>query len=718
MPTATLNKATLRVEDFITIEKKDGIATIWMDYKKEKMNVVSPPIIQIFGEVFNEIEQDDKIKAAVLISRKKDFIAGADIKSFAIEKPGDFRPFQEIGHQSLARLEKSKKPVVAAIQGACLGLGLEVALACHARVAANDPDTKFALPEVRLGILPGGGGTQRLPRRVGIQKALDMMLTGKNIYPYQAKKMGLVDELTHRDKLHRAAIIIAQKLLKKPLERKNKKKLADRLLEDNPIGRNLLFSQAEKMALKQSQGNYPAIPAILDCVKTSYQKGIEAGFEKELEHFERLMLTPESKAMRQLFFDMNDNKKNPVSEKSKSLNTLGMIGAGFMGAGIAEISINKNIDVLLKDINQETLTTAKKQMWKGLAKKIKYKSLTKTAAEEKMGRLHPQLDYDNFVSTDIVIEAVLERMDLKKKIIADIETNCKEEVIIATNTSSLSVSEMAQHAKKPAQVIGMHYFSPVPKMPLLEIVKTDQTADWVIAACYDFGLRQGKTCIVVKDSPGFYVNRILAPYMNECLIMIEEGLDFVSIDKALKKKGFPVGPITLFDQVGLDIAAHVVGSSEKVVGDRPGFEISYAVVKMFEAGRLGKKNKKGFFVYDSKTGKKKGPDQTAYQFFKGNGNAQSSMETIQDRALMLMLNEAVLCLEEGIIANPTDGDLGAVFGIGFLPFTGGPFRYMDLLGAKTVVETMEKLSEQFGPKFTPAKTLLEMAKAGKSFFQK
>lgn len=712
----TLNKPALTTEDFITIEKNEGIATIWMDHQKEKMNVVSPPIIQIFGDVFNQIEQDDDILAAILISKKKDFIAGADIKSFSIEKPGDFRPFQEMGHQSLARLENSKKPVVAAVHGACLGLGLEVALACHAIVSANDPDTKFALPEVRLGILPGGGGTQRLPRRVGIQKALDMMLTGKNIYAYQAKKMGLADALTHRDKLHRAATILAKKMLKKPLERKHKKKWTDRLLEDNSIGRSILFSQARKMALKQSQGNYPAIPAILDCVETSYNKGIKAGYQKELEHFEQLMLTPESKAMRQLFFDMSDNKKNPVSDKSKPLNTLGMIGAGFMGAGIAEVSINKDIDVLLKDINQETLSAAKKQIWKGLAKKIKYKSLTKTEAEEKIGRLQTQLDYDHYDNVDIVIEAVLERMDLKKRIIEDIEKHCEKEVIIATNTSSLSVTEMASHAQSPDQVIGMHYFSPVPKMPLLEIVKTEQTADWVIAACYDFGLRQGKTCIIVKDSPGFYVNRILAPYMNECLIMIEEGIDFVAIDKALKKKGFPVGPITLFDRVGLDIAAHVVGSSEKIVAHRPGFEISYGVVKMFEAGRLGKKNKKGFFLYDPKTGKKKGPDKTAYQFFKGSGNATLATDLIQDRALLLMLNEAVLCLEEGIIASPADGDLGAVFGIGFLPFTGGPFRYIDLLGAKTVVERMEELSQQFGPKFTPADTLREMAKEGKSFF--
>jgi len=325
-----------------------------------------------------------------------------------------------------------------------------------------------------------------------------------------------------------------------------------------------------------------------------------------------------------------------------------------------------------------------------------------------------QLTYNDFDNADIVIEAVLERMDLKKRIIADIEKHCKDEVIIATNTSSLSVTEMASHATKPEMVIGMHYFSPVPKMPLLEIVKTDKTADAVIASCYEFGLKQGKTCIVVKDSPGFYVNRILGPYMNESLLLLDEGVAIEAIDKAMKKKGFPVGPITLFDQVGLDIAAHVVDSSRKIVADRNGFEISDSVIKMFEAGRLGRKNGKGFYKYDEK-GKKQAPDTSAYQFFKGKGSTSMDMETIQNRCLYLMFNEAVLCLEEGIIANPTDGDLGAVFGTGFLPFTGGPFRYMDQLGINNVVATMNDLASKYGEKFKPAKSLVEMATKGAQF---
>ncbi len=703
------------IKDFLTIEKKDGIATLWLDNKKEKMNVVSPDVIKIFGEIFEQMENDSEVKAVIFISGKKDFMAGADIKSFAIEKKGDFRPIQKAGHDTLDKIENSKKLYISAVHGTAFGLGTELSLACHARIATNDPSTKFGLPEVKVGILPGGGGTQRLPRLVGIQKSLDMMLTGKNIYAVPAKRMGLVDELTAPGKLHQAAIIFAQRLLKKPLKRKSKLSLTEKLLEGNPIGRSILFSQAKKMALKQSQGNYPAIPAILECVETGIKKGPKAGYEKELELFEHLLLTPESKALRSIFFASTDNKKNPYGkENAKTLNTLGMIGAGFMGAGITEISVNKGIDVLLKDIKPDGITATKKEIWKGLSKKLKRKSITKAQAEEVIGRVRGRLTYDDFDNADIVIEAVLEKMDLKKRIIGDIEKHCKDDVIIATNTSSLSVTEMASHATKPEMVIGMHYFSPVPKMPLLEIVKTEKTADSVIASCYEFGLKQGKTCIVVKDSPGFYVNRILGPYMNESLLLLDEGVAIDAVDKAMKKKGFPVGPITLFDQVGLDIAAHVVDSSRKIVADRSGFTISDSVIKMFEAGRLGRKNGKGFYHYDEK-GKKKGADTTAYQFFKGNGGTSMEMENIQNRCLYLMLNEAVMCLEEGIIASATDGDIGAVFGTGFLPFTGGPFRYMDQLGIQNVVDTMNNLASKNGEKFKPAKLLVDMAANGKQF---
>ncbi|MFK7951160.1 MAG: 3-hydroxyacyl-CoA dehydrogenase NAD-binding domain-containing protein [Saprospiraceae bacterium] len=702
----------MKFSDFIEIEIQDNIAICWFDHKLEKLNIVSPAVIGLFEELAPKVIENDDIHAVILISRKRDFMAGADIKAFQIEKEGDFKPFQKKGHESLDRLEKSKKPIIAAINGNCVGLGTEVILACDARIATKAKHTKLGLPEVQLGILPGGGGTQRLPRLIGIQKALDMMLTGKLIDPFRAKKWGLVDELTDEGKLLQAAMIMAKKLIKKPIVRKSKLSFTEKLLE-SPLGRGVLFSQAKKMAMKQSQGNYPAIPAIIDCVETGMTKGLKAGYAKEVEHFERLMLTPESRGLRSLFFAMTDNKKNPY-DHAKSLNTLGMIGAGFMGAGIAQISATKGINVLLKDIKQDVIDSAYKLIWKSIAKKIKFKSITKIQAEQQLSNVNGQLTYDNFDTADIVIEAVLEEMSLKKRIIDDIQKHGKADVIIATNTSSLSVTEMMNYAKKPEMVIGMHYFSPVPKMPLLEIVKTEKTADWVIASCYEMGLRQGKTVVVVKDGPGFYVNRILAPYTNECLTMIDEGLAIEVVDKAMLKKGFPVGPITLLDEVGLDIAAHVTESSRSFAEAKIGFTVNDAAVRMNADGRKGKKNGKGFFNYNEK-GKKAGVDKSAYKYFKGNGDKTLDIADIQDRGVLLMLNEAVLCLEEGIIANPTDGDLGAVFGIGFLPFTGGPFRMIDEIGVANIVNRMNDLKSKYGERFTVANSLVEMAKTGEAF---
>lgn len=696
-----------------------GIATIWLDHQIEKMNVVSPDMMGVLDEVFNEIESNNQIKGVVIISAKKDFIAGADIKSFAIEKEGDFRPIQAKGHDGLLKLENSKKPIVAAVNGKAFGLGTELSLACHAIVASNSPKTIFALPEVKLGLLPGGGGTQRLPKRVGLQKALEMMTTGKNIYASQAKKMGLADVLTDEHKLHSVAVQVCQNMVdKKWKPSKKKKSKLNWFLEDTGIGQNIVFKQAKKMAAKATQGNYPAVPAIIHCVETGIKKGNKAGYEQELVWFEKLMLTPESDSLRWLFFAMTDNKKNPYGENAKPQNTLGMLGAGFMGAGITEVSVNKGINVLLKDLNADSIQAAKQQIWKSLKKKLKRKAITKTQAEEIIGRVNGRLSYQDFDKADMVIEAVVEKMGVKKIVIDEIQDNCKDDVIIASNTSSLSLTEMANHSKKPEQVIGMHYFSPVPKMPLLEIVKTDKTSNEVIASCYDFGVKQGKTVIVVKDCPGFYVNRILAPYLNECLLMADDGVALDFIDKSMKKMGFPVGPISLLDEVGLDIAAHVAESSaENMLAGREGFVASDATTKMFKDGRLGKKNQKGFYNYEEKKGrvKKAGIDSSAYKYFKGNGDKKMDINEIQDRAIMLMLNEAVMCLEEGIIANPTDGNLGAVFGIGFLPFTGGPFRYINQRGVKNVVDRMNELKDKYGPKYTPRPMLVDMANSGKLF---
>ncbi len=686
----------MKQEDFFQLEKKDGILTVWIENKRDGINIVSPDLIELIDTMFRDIINDDSIDGIVLISRLKDFMAGADIKGFEIEKEGDFLPTQTKGHELLDLMEKSDKTIVAAVHGNCVGLGLELILACDYRIATNSPSTKLALPEVKIGILPGGGGTQRLPRTVGIQKALDMMLTGKNIYAYQAKKMGLVHEVTDPKKLYHAALMMAKQKKKYPAR---KVSFVNKMLEGTGFGRNILFKKAKEMAFKQARGNYPAVPAIIECVETGYKKGIQAGYAKERELFEGLLLSPESAGLRSLFYSMTNNKKQANSERK--LRTLGMVGAGFMGNGITEVSVKNGIDVYLKDIAQDGITKTKSDIWKGLKKKIKYKTLRKVEAEQIMSRIHGRLTYDGFENADIVIEAVLEKMDLKKKVIDQIQEHVKDDCIIATNTSALSVTEMAKYSKRPENFIGMHYFSPVPKMQLLEIVTTPHTSQEVINACYEFGVQQGKTVIVVKDCPGFYVNRILIPYINECLLMVDEGVAIEDINKAMEQLGFPVGPFKLLDEVGLDVAAHVVETGKKAAATREDFPVNLSILDMFEKGMRGKKNKQGFFKYDEK-GKRKGVNSDVYTFFKGDGSKKIETKLIQDRAIHMMLNEAALCLEEGIISDPIAGDTGAVFGIGFLPFTGGPFRYMDLVGVEKTKIKLNELEGKYGNRFKAA----------------
>jgi 3-hydroxyacyl-CoA dehydrogenase/enoyl-CoA hydratase/3-hydroxybutyryl-CoA epimerase len=730
--------ATLKREDYITIEKNaNGVCTIWMDQKKEKINKIGPDLIGLFEEVFSELDKDDSIKAFVLTSKKKDFIAGADIEAFQkVEKPGDWKPIAQKGHAILNQIEKSKKPIVAAIHGNALGAGLEIALACHARIASNDKSTKVALPEVKLGLLPGGGGTQRLPRLVGLQAALDMMLTGKNVFPYPALKMGLVDKVVHVSSLQNAAQKMALELVGKPIKRERNElnletvkagfpaiqKALTGLVLEAPLVNKIVFTEAKKMVDKQAHGNYPAPYKIMECVEIGWSQGIEKGYAAEVEKFEELILSPVSRQLINIFFAMTDKKKNPYGEdKVKHVHRLGMIGAGFMGAGIAEVSMDDDMHVLLKDINQEMINSAYKTIYNDYNKKVSKKAMTKIELEEKMALLSGSLNYSDLDNQEIIIEAVFEDLKLKQNILKDVEANAKPNTIFATNTSALPIKAVAANAKNPELVIGMHYFSPVPKMPLLEIIKTDKTADWVIATCFDVGVRQGKTVIVVNDGPGFYTTRILAPLMNEAQLMLDEGGDILQIDREMNLFGYPVGPITLSDEVGIDVGAHIMSGElmQEMLKQRPDFKVSKTLLEISKAGYKGRKNKKGFYKYDENGKKVSGQvDPNIYSFYGGNARKKFDANEIHMRCGMAMVNEAALCLEEGIIENPLDGDIGAIFGLGFPPFRGGPFRYVDTLGAQQVVDILNDLAATHGARFKPAQILVDYAKSGKKFYDK
>ena len=710
--------AILTSNDFLTLSIEDGVGIITMDLKGEEWNKVTLSMVGDFEDLLQTIDSEPAIKAVVLISGKRGFMAGADIEEFLKMGPGEAASTANTGHALFAKIEDSKKPFVSAIHGACMGGGTEISLACAARIVSNHKSTVMALPEVKLGLLPGLGGTYRLPKLIGLQKSLDMMLTGKNIYAYRACKMGLADQIVDQPKLLTAAKKLALSIAEGKFKRKDKRSTQEKLLEGNPITRNIIFKKAKEQVLRSTYGNYPAPLQILASVKDGFGQPRSKALDQEAIKFDGLMQSPESKQLINIFFAMNALKKNPLKDQAQQVNTLAVLGAGLMGEGIAEVSVNNGMDIILKDIQIDMLTKARKNIWTSLSKKVKCKSIQKAEAEALINKIYATIDYDrSFKKADMVIEAVFEDLDLKHRVLADTEAVVPEHCVIASNTSALPISAIAAKSKRPSQIVGMHYFSPVQKMPLLEIITTEKTEEWVTATALEVGVRQGKTCIVVKDGPGFYTTRILAPFMNEALLMLEEGADILQLDKALKKFGFPVGPVTLMDEVGIDVGAHINRGELRKFFDQRGAESSNVMAKLEEAGYKGRKNKKGFLLYDEKTGKKiRGKaNEEIYAFFGGKQRKTFTDEEMQDRLSLMMINEALLCLQEGIIKEPRDGDIGAVFGLGFPPFRGGPFRYADALGAEQLLRRMEQY-QKIGNRFTPADILIDYVKSNQKFY--
>ena len=707
--------------NFLTLEKDHDLAVVWIDQAESKINTISPGTLEAFGGVLDAIEQEETIKAAVFISGKKDtFIAGADLGVLrAMDEPAQARALSQGGHALVKRMRTLDKPTVAAIHGAAMGGGLEVALACAYRIVTTSKKTKLALPEVMLGLLPGGGGTQLLPRLVGIQQALPMMLTGKNIYPRKALRMGLVDARIYPHGLLDAAKQAARRLAEGSLTpKRNDKELSERLLEGNPVSRRVLYQQAEARVRKETGGNYPAPLKIIDCMKTGIEDGLEAGFAAEAEGFAALVFSPVSRALVSLFFARQAAEKNPWKDAARPVEHIGVLGAGLMGAGIAEVSAMGGLDVTIKDVDLATAAAGKKQVWQSTVGKVRKRILSPVERDVMVERVTPVDDYASFNRVDLVIEAVPEDLDLKCVLLASTEAATRADCIFASNTSAIPIAEIAEASARPDTVIGMHYFSPVPKMPLLEIIKTDKTPDWVLATAYETGLRQGKTVIVVGDGPGFYTTRILGVYLNEALLVLEEGADIEQVDAAMKRFGFPMGPYELLDLVGIDVAAKVTDTMRRKASGRD-LNGSAAAKKLTDAGYLGQKGGQGFYRYENERGqiKKTAVNETIYAFFGGARRKVFDEDVLQNRLALLMVNEAVYCLDEGILATARDGDLGAVLGLGFPPFRGGPFRYTDTETPPAIAARLGRLKAQHGERFAPSPLLQEHARTGTPFYE-
>jgi 3-hydroxyacyl-CoA dehydrogenase/enoyl-CoA hydratase/3-hydroxybutyryl-CoA epimerase len=736
-----------RARAFGIERRDDGVFVLWMDVPGEPVNTLKATFAEDFARIFDEVDRDASCKAVVIASRKKSgFIAGADISMLqSIASEREAIELSRAGQRALDRIAMFRAPVVAAIHGAALGGGLEVALACHARVVSDDRKTKLGLPEVQLGLLPGAGGTQRLPRVVAIRTALDMLLTGKQLDGRRAKKIGLVDEVVPEAILIEVAVKRALALAAahpsgsvgkgapssgEPRRAKVLEGVAaieEAALTKTPIGRKVLFDRARDALMKKTRGNYPAPERILEVVRRGLERGWEAGLEAEARAFGELVVSPQAASLTSIFFATTALKKdNGTSDPAvvpRTVSRVGMVGAGLMGSGITYVTAAlAGIPVRLADRDAEGVARGLSHVRALIDGRVRRKRITAREAHEQLAIVTATTSVAGMRGVDVVIEAVFEDLALKHRVLRDVEAACGQGTIFASNTSSIPIAKIAEASARPENVIGMHYFSPVEKMPLLEVIVTPRTASWVTATCVELGKKQGKTVIVVHDGVGFYTSRILGPLMNEAAFLLGEGVAIEEIDAALVDFGFPVGPITLLDEVGIDVAEKVGHIVHEHFGDRmrppPGFE------KLLAEGRLGRKNGRGFYLYGGEGGdgakksKKKGSkkvDEAIYETLGITPGKSVPRDEIAQRCALQMVNEASLCFGEGILRSARDGDIGAVFGLGFPPFRGGPFRYVDTVGAREIVRRLERFRDRLGNRFAPAPVLVELARSGGTF---
>jgi 3-hydroxyacyl-CoA dehydrogenase/enoyl-CoA hydratase/3-hydroxybutyryl-CoA epimerase len=710
----------------------DGIAVITMDDPDASVNTLKSDLADEFGSMVDDLERRPDLGALVFISGKADsFIVGADLEMLSnVGSAVEASALSRIMQNMQSRLIGLGVPTVAAIHGSCLGGGLELALSFDSRVASDDDSTRLGLPEVQLGLLPGGGGTQRLTRLVGAQAALDMMLTGRRIRARDALRLGLVDELADKDALLDAAIRRARAMadlarggeaysVTRPVDALlSRAGITNFLLTRTAPGRYLLFSRARKAVQAKTRGNYPAPERILEVVRIGLERGMSAGFAAETRAFGELAVSPEARELINIFFATNELKKdNGVANRSikpREVTKVGVLGAGFMGAGIGFVTACRaKLPVQLKDRDAESAGRGLATVRRLLESRVSRGRMSAAERDRIMALVRAGDGYRDLEDAEVVIEAVFEDLALKHRMVRDIEELGRGGVIFATNTSSIPVTRIAEGARYPENVIGMHYFSPVEKMPLLEIVVTGKTADEVTVTCVALGKRQGKTVIVVNDGPGFYTSRILAPFMNEAARVLSERVRIEDIDSALKDFGFPIGPIMLLDEVGIDVAEKVGAVMRDALGERMAPPAELQALRYDD--RMGRKNGRGFYWYGDAGKHHKDVDTSVYDVLGIRPDKPMDPREITERCVLQMLNEAARCYEDGILRSARDGDIGAVFGLGFPPFRGGPFRFMDALGIGDVVDKLVAYQDRHGARFEPASLLVEMAERGDTF---
>lgn len=716
----------MSIQESIKIVPQGDVAVVEFDLVGEKVNKFSTPVMKRLQEVLLELKKSN-YKAVIFKSNKaKIFIAGADIEEIrSMTTAEQFDVAVKGGQDIMNMVEDLPMPTIASIHGGCMGGGCEFILACDYRIASDDSSTKIGLPEIQLGILPGFGGTQRMPRVIGLQAALDIILAGKAVNAKKALKIGLVDKMVHPNLLQAQAMKWAQEIIAAGSKKRRKKfeprGLMNKILEG--IGSSVVFNQARKGVMKATKGHYPAPLKALEVIeKTHGMSDREAGMRIEREGFCVLAVTDISKNLIHVYYLTEMVKKQSgvtgVDVKPREVRSMGILGAGTMGGGIAYVAADKGVFVRMKDLNPEALGKGLKHASDLWMKLVKRKSIDKYQFQQKIDMVSVTTDYSGFKNLDVVVEAIVEDMGIKQKVVGECAGQMRPDAILATNTSSLSVTEIAKGHPRPEYFAGMHFFNPVNKMPLVEIIRGEKTSDETIATIFELTKKMGKMPVVVKDGPGFLVNRLLLPYMAEAAFLMQEGMSIEFVDKVFVKEfGMPMGPFELMDEVGLDVCVKVLKIFKKSFGER--IQMAPLMDALEKSGRLGRKNGKGFYLY-AEDGKRGEVDQSVYGALGVSSsptNPYDSKECIE-RGVFAMVNECSLALvEDRIVETAHEVDLAMIMGTGFPPFRGGLLKYADSVGSQYVADQLASYSSsRKASRLKPSTPLTNMAKANRKFY--
>jgi len=691
---------------------QNGLATLTFDLASKKVNVFTLEVLAEFDALLTDLANRQDVRCLTILSAKPNsFIAGLDVQEIAgVTDPGEAEEGSRAGQRLFDRFSQLPFPKIAAIQGTCVGGGTELCLAGDYILISDREDIRIGLPEIRLGIVPAWGGCSRLPRRVGIAAALDIILAGKAVNSRRAYKIGLADAVIPDAVFRRQVRTFAERIIGGDKPSSRRLPFKQQLLEKNPVGRGVIFNQARKQVLERTGGHYPAPLRAIEVVKIGVSKGLAAGLEAEVRATGELAVSPVCKSLMHVYHMLEDAKHTPLPGEPSPVETVAVLGAGVMGGGIAQLIADKaDLPVRLKDLDTGPLAKGMAHAEKLFQKQVKRRRLSKAQAKRKMSLLHPTLNHTGFARADLVIEAIVEDLEIKQEVFAQVADSVTPETILASNTSSLSIDSIGSKTPHQNRVAGMHFFNPVHRMPLVEVVRGKTTSDRVVSTLVAFCRQLGKTAVVVNNGPGFLVNRLLGFYMTEALWLLDDGCSVEDIDQAMTDWGMPMGPLVLIDEVGIDVGIKVAHILADALGDRlpvPGWAQSIP-----DSGHLGTKSGRGFYLYAG--GKRKDPDPGIYKTV-GNGppHHRTDASHMVDRMVLPMVNEGARCLEEEIVDSAANLDLAMIMGTGFPPFRGGLCRWADQQGLAGLQSTLERLSAEVGDRFLPSDALERTNAAG------